>query len=58
MSRVLSKKIKSSKGQTLIEYGLIIFMCSIVIFGAFQFFGPWFNNIFGKVTSTLTTAGS
>jgi pilus assembly protein Flp/PilA len=50
--------MKSEKGQTLVEYGLILALVAIVVLAVLGIMGNQINNIFSKVTGSLSTAGS
>lgn len=54
----LMNKIKSRKGQTLVEYGLILALVSIVVIAVLTLLGPQLKNIFSTVTSSLGGAAS
>lgn len=47
--------LKSRKGQTLVEYGLILALVSIVVIAVLSLLGNQLRNIFGKITNTLST---
>lgn len=47
--------LKSRKGQTLVEYGLILALVSIVVIAVLSLLGNQLRNIFGKITDTLST---
>ena len=51
------KSIKSKKGQTLVEYGLILALVAIVVIAVLTLLGDQLKEIFGKVTDTLANAG-
>jgi len=48
--------IKSKKGQTLVEYGLILALVAIVVIAILTLMGSQLQTIFGKITSTLGRA--
>lgn len=48
--------LKSKKGQTLVEYGLILALVSIVVIAVLTLLGDQLKNIFSTITSTLNTA--
>jgi pilus assembly protein Flp/PilA len=54
MSRL--NTLKSKKGQTLVEYGLILALVSIVVIAVLTLLGGQLKNIFSKITSTLNAA--
>jgi len=47
-------QLKSRKGQTLVEYGLILALVAIVVIAVLTVLGGQLKNLFSKVTSTLT----
>jgi pilus assembly protein Flp/PilA len=49
-------KMKSRKGQTLVEYGLILALVAIVVIAVMTLLGGQLNNIFSKVTKALGAA--
>ena len=50
--------LKSKKGQTLVEYGLILALVSIVVIVVLGLLGNQLKNIFNTITNTLGTVGS
>jgi pilus assembly protein Flp/PilA len=54
MSRLTT--LKSKKGQTLVEYGLILALVSIVVIAVLTLLGGQLKNIFSKITNTLGAA--
>lgn len=44
---------KSSRGQTLVEYGLLIALIAIIVIVALYFLGPILSQIFQTVGSNL-----
>jgi pilus assembly protein Flp/PilA len=48
--------LKSKKGQTLVEYGLILALVSIVVIAVLTLLGDQLKNIFSKITDTLNAA--
>jgi pilus assembly protein Flp/PilA len=54
MSRLTT--LKSKKGQTLVEYGLILALVSIVVIAVLTLLGDQLKNIFSKITNTLGAA--
>jgi len=50
-------KMKSRKGQTLVEYGLILALVAIVVIAVMTLLGGQLNNIFSKVTNALKASG-
>jgi len=52
MSRLVH--LKSKKGQTLVEYGLILALVAIVVIAVLTVLGGQLKNLFSKVTSALT----
>lgn len=47
--------MKSRKGQTLVEYGLILALVSIVVIAVLIALGSQLNSVFGKITATLSS---
>ncbi|MDZ4789246.1 MAG: Flp family type IVb pilin [Blastochloris sp.] len=45
--------MKSRKGQTLVEYGLILALVAIVVIAVMTIMGDQLTNIFSTVTSSL-----
>lgn len=45
--------LKSKKGQTLVEYGLILALVAIVVIAVLTLLGDQLKAVFGKVTDTL-----
>ena len=43
----------NSRGQGLVEYGLIIFLVAIVIIGILVILGPQIGSIFSEVTASI-----
>jgi len=50
--------LKSKKGQTLVEYGLILALVSIVVIAVLTLLGNQLKNIFSTITNTLGAASS
>lgn len=48
--------LKSRKGQTLVEYGLILALVAIVVIAVLTLLGDQLGAIFGKITATLGEA--
>lgn len=48
----------TKKGQTLVEYGLILALVAIVVIAILTAMGGKLNEIFGKVNNALETSGS
>ena len=55
---VLLLKPGSKNGQTLVEYGLILALVSIVVISVLTLLGNKLKNIFNTITNTLGTVGS
>lgn len=49
-------QLKSKKGQTLVEYGLILALVSIILIAILTIMGNQIKTIFGKITATLSQA--
>lgn len=54
MSRLIY--LKSKRGQTLVEYGLILALVCIVTIAILTIMGNQLKTIFGKITATLSQA--
>jgi Flp pilus assembly pilin Flp len=52
------RRLKSKKGQTLVEYALILAFISVVAISVLIALGGQVNRIFSSITSQLTTAGT
>jgi pilus assembly protein Flp/PilA len=51
----MMNRVKSRKGQTLVEYGLILALVAIVVIAVLTILGGQLSNIFSRVTSSLGT---
>jgi len=51
-------KIKSKKGQTLVEYGLILALVAVVLIAALTLMKNSISNTFSKVTSELESSSA
>jgi pilus assembly protein Flp/PilA len=51
-------RLKDKKGQTLVEYGLILALVAVVVIGVLTLLGGQLQNIFNTVTNTLSHAAS
>jgi pilus assembly protein Flp/PilA len=47
-------KLRSKRGQTLVEYGLILALVSIVVITVLSVLGTSIKGVFNTITSTLT----
>ncbi len=47
-------RVKSRKGQTLVEYGLILALVAIVVIAVLTILGNQLKNIFSEVTGALS----
>jgi pilus assembly protein Flp/PilA len=54
----IRKLLKSEKGATAIEYGLIAALISVVIIAALTLTGNSLRNVFNKVGTTLSNAAT
>jgi pilus assembly protein Flp/PilA len=52
------KMLKAKRGQTLVEYGLILALVAVVVIGVLTLLGGQLQNIFNTVTNTLASAAS
>ena len=52
------RRLKSKKGQTLVEYALILAFISVVAISVLIALGGQVNRIFSSITSQLVTAGA
>lgn len=48
---------KDENGQGMVEYGLIIALIAVVVIGALALVGEEVEEIFGKITEGLSSAG-
>lgn len=48
--------LTSRRGQTLVEYGLILALVSIVVIAVLIALGDQIRNVFTRITGTLATA--
>ena len=55
LSHMLSM-VPNKKGQTLVEYGLILALVSIVVISVLTLLGNRMKIVFNTITSTLSTA--
>lgn len=51
----LLRYLKTRKGQTLVEYGLILALVSIVVIAVLTLMGDELRNMFNEITTTLAT---
>jgi Flp pilus assembly pilin Flp len=49
---------KSKKGQTLVEYALILAFIAVVVISVLASLGHQINGTFSRITSDISTAGS
>jgi pilus assembly protein Flp/PilA len=54
----MSNRIKSRRGQTLVEYGLILALVAVVVIAVLTLLGTQLESIFSKVTTALQTGAS
>ena len=47
---------RSERGQTLVEYGLLIALIAVVVIVALLFLGPVIANLFNDIGNTLQSA--
>ncbi|NJL18871.1 MAG: Flp family type IVb pilin [Bdellovibrionaceae bacterium] len=52
----LISRLQSKKGQTLVEYGLILALVAIVVIAVLTLLGNQLKNIFNEITSALSTS--
>jgi len=53
---VWKARLTSEKGQTMVEYGLILALIAIVVIVALQFMGKGLFNMFNNVANTINSA--
>jgi pilus assembly protein Flp/PilA len=53
---VWKMRLTSEKGQTLVEYGLILALIAVVVIGVIAAIGGKLGSIFGTVNNTLNNA--
>lgn len=53
---VWKMRLASEKGQTLVEYGLILALIAVVVVGVIMAIGGKLNNVFGTVSNTLNNS--
>jgi len=51
-------RLKNRKGQTLVEYGLILALVALVTIAVLTIMGNQLKTVFSKITSTLGSAAS
>lgn len=51
-------RLKSRKGQTLVEYGLILALVAIVVIAVLGLMGNQLKNIFSTITGSLGSVSS
>lgn len=57
MRHILSNIARaSSRGQTLVEYGLLIALIAVVVIAALLFLGPVVSNLFNDIGNTIQGA--
>lgn len=58
MKTLFNRFIKDESGATAIEYGLIAALIAVAIIGALQALSGDLNELFGRVSSELDSAGT
>ncbi|MPZ50183.1 MAG: Flp family type IVb pilin [Dehalococcoidia bacterium] len=58
MVRLMRGSDKDEEGQTLVEYGLIIALLSIVLIGVLGLLGDELENVFTEVKDALAGTGT
>jgi len=48
--------MKKFRGQTLVEYGILVALVAIVVIGALVLLGPAISNLFKSVTTSIDAA--
>jgi pilus assembly protein Flp/PilA len=51
--KVLASLQRSERGQTLVEYGLLIALIAVVVIAALIFLGPVVSGLFNNIGSTI-----
>lgn len=49
----LTQFLRNSKGQTLIEYGLLLILIAVVVIAALTFVGQKVNNTYSTISTSL-----
>jgi len=57
-AKIALRRMKSKKGQTLVEYALILAFISVVAISVLVALGGQIKGVFSTITSQLTYAGS
>ncbi len=57
-AKIALRRMKSKKGQTLVEYALILAFISVVAISVLIALGGQVKSVFSTITSQLQTAGS
>lgn len=56
--RHVSNSLHSSRGQTLVEYALILLLIAIVVIVILASLGKTVNNTYSEISSSVTDAGA
>ena len=48
--------MKSERGQTLVEYGLLLALIAVIVIAALLFLGPIVSGLFNNIANTLQNA--
>ncbi len=58
MGKLDLKSLRGRRGQTLVEYALILAFVSVITISVLASLGRQINGTFSKINSALSTAGS
>ena len=58
MGNLDRKSIRRRRGQTLVEYALILAFISVITISVLASLGRQINGVFSKINSSISTAGT